>query len=89
VGPHLLRTQTIWRTLTPFWGEEYNLELESKQQDIQLTIFDEDLFTKHEPVKLNKIGRKLGETWGNVGTFESFFLFLEFSLENSYRSKFF
>ncbi|XP_070571992.1 rasGAP-activating-like protein 1 isoform X2 [Ptychodera flava] len=36
------RTATVWKTLDPFWGEEYTLHLPSGFHNLSLYVYDED-----------------------------------------------
>ena len=37
------RTATVYRTLEPFWGEEYTLHVPNEFQAISIHVFDHDL----------------------------------------------
>ena len=39
----LCRTATAFRTLEPFWGEEYTLHVPNEFQDVAVHIYDYDL----------------------------------------------
>lgn len=43
--PHALssRTATVYRTLEPFWGEEYTLHVPNEFQAVSVHVFDYDL----------------------------------------------
>jgi Ca2+-dependent lipid-binding protein len=52
-----VRTATVWRTLEPFWGEEYNLTVFNTASDVlTLTVFDEEKRAKDEPVFIREKG---------------------------------
>lgn len=38
--PH--RTATVWKTLSPFWGEEYEVQLQPGFHSISIYVMDED-----------------------------------------------
>ncbi|XP_071789883.1 rasGAP-activating-like protein 1 isoform X1 [Asterias amurensis] len=42
------RTATVWKTLTPFWGEEYFFHLPGGFQNLSLYIFDEDTMSEDD-----------------------------------------
>ena len=37
------RTATVYRTLEPFWGEDYTLHVPNEFQDVSMHVFDYDL----------------------------------------------
>ena len=37
------RTATVYRTLEPFWGEEYTLHVPNEFQAVSVHVFDHDL----------------------------------------------
>ena len=41
--PILYRTATVYRTLEPFWGEEYTLHVPNEFQAVSAHVFDYDL----------------------------------------------
>eukprot|EP01112_Ceratiomyxa_fruticulosa_P020588 TRINITY_DN7054_c0_g1_i1.p1 TRINITY_DN7054_c0_g1~~TRINITY_DN7054_c0_g1_i1.p1 ORF type:complete len:846 (+),score=186.10 TRINITY_DN7054_c0_g1_i1:374-2539(+) len=46
-GNAQVRTRPIFKTLAPFWGEDFTLDLvEGQVQQIKFTLWDEDKFTK-------------------------------------------
>ena len=51
LGSELFRTQTSWKTATPFWGEEYTLSILNEKLDmLNITVFDEEPGSKDVPV---------------------------------------
>ncbi|KAL6041676.1 Ras GTPase-activating protein 4 [Balamuthia mandrillaris] len=56
---HAIRTRTVWKSLNPFWGEEYNIELtpeEAKElQELTFTIWDEDKISKDDIIGAVKL----------------------------------
>lgn len=38
--PH--RTATVWKTLSPFWGEEYEVHLQPTFHSVSIYVMDED-----------------------------------------------
>lgn len=38
--PH--RTATVWKTLSPFWGEEYEVHLQPSFHSVSIYVMDED-----------------------------------------------
>ncbi|XP_063673788.1 rasGAP-activating-like protein 1 isoform X2 [Bolinopsis microptera] len=65
-GQTVLRTMTIYRTLSPFWGEEYTLHVQRNFFALSVYVYDEDLryddvigkvtLTKKEMVRDYNIG---------------------------------
>lgn len=39
----LCRTATIFKTLEPFWGEEYSLHVPNEFQDLAVFVYDYDI----------------------------------------------
>ena len=37
------RTSTVWKTLSPFWGEEYTLHLPNGFHQVSIYVYDEDV----------------------------------------------
>ena len=37
------RTATVFKTLEPFWGEEYNLHVPNEFQDLAVFVYDYDI----------------------------------------------
>ncbi|XP_022103860.1 rasGAP-activating-like protein 1 isoform X3 [Acanthaster planci] len=42
------RTATVWKTLTPFWGEEYFFHLPGGFQNLSVYVFDEDTVSEDD-----------------------------------------
>uniref|UniRef100_A0A3B3R060 RAS p21 protein activator 4 n=1 Tax=Paramormyrops kingsleyae TaxID=1676925 RepID=A0A3B3R060_9TELE len=43
----IIRTATIWKTLSPFWGEEYNVHLPPSFHTVSFHVLDEDSLRWH------------------------------------------
>ena len=43
LSPPPVRTATAFRTLEPFWGEEYTLHVPNEFQDVAVHVYDYDL----------------------------------------------
>ncbi|XP_038861146.1 ras GTPase-activating protein 4 [Salvelinus namaycush] len=53
----IIRTATIWKTLSPFWGEEYNVHLPPSFHTISFHVLDEDSLSRDDvigKVSINK-----------------------------------
>ncbi|XP_058238779.1 ras GTPase-activating protein 4 isoform X3 [Hemibagrus wyckioides] len=48
--PFLLRTATIWKTLSPFWGEEYNVHVPPSFHTVSLYVMDEDNLSRDDVI---------------------------------------
>lgn len=46
----IIRTATIWKTLSPFWGEEYNVHLPSTFHSIAFYVMDEDAISRDDVI---------------------------------------
>ncbi|GCB70087.1 hypothetical protein scyTo_0012548 [Scyliorhinus torazame] len=46
----IIRTATIWKTLSPFWGEEYNVHLPSAFHSISFYVMDEDAISRDDVI---------------------------------------
>ncbi|XP_069767433.1 ras GTPase-activating protein 4 isoform X2 [Narcine bancroftii] len=46
----IIRTATIWKTLSPFWGEEYNVHLPSTFHSISFYVMDEDAISRDDVI---------------------------------------
>lgn len=44
------RTATVYRTLEPFWGEDYTLHVPNEFQAVSIHVFDYDLMGSKEPL---------------------------------------
>jgi Ca2+-dependent lipid-binding protein len=50
LGGQQVKTQTVWKTLSPLWGEEFNFSVNDPESDVlTITVFDEDKRSKDEP----------------------------------------
>ncbi|NWI21971.1 RASL2 protein, partial [Crypturellus soui] len=38
----IVRTATVWKTLSPFWGEEYEVHLQPSFHSVSFYVMDED-----------------------------------------------
>uniref|UniRef100_A0A8D0CG49 RAS p21 protein activator 4 n=1 Tax=Scleropages formosus TaxID=113540 RepID=A0A8D0CG49_SCLFO len=45
-----LRTATIWKTLSPFWGEEYNVHLPPSFHNVSFHVLDEDSLSRDDVI---------------------------------------
>ncbi len=53
LGGQQVRTQTIWKTLSPLWGEEFHLQVKDVDtEQLTITVFDENKEAKDEPVRV-------------------------------------
>lgn len=41
-GSRTCRTATVWKSLNPFWGEEYTLRLPRGFRSLAIYVLDED-----------------------------------------------
>lgn len=55
------RTATAFKTLEPFWGEEYNLHVPNEFQAISVYMFDYDLMGSKEPLGKVMLSRQIPE----------------------------
>ncbi|XP_062844814.1 ras GTPase-activating protein 4 [Trichomycterus rosablanca] len=46
----IIRTATIWKTLSPFWGEEYNVHLPPSFHTVSLYVMDEDNLSRDDVI---------------------------------------
>ncbi|XP_036435740.1 LOW QUALITY PROTEIN: ras GTPase-activating protein 4 [Colossoma macropomum] len=46
----IIRTATIWKTLSPFWGEEYNVHLPPSFHTMSLHVMDEDSLSRDDVI---------------------------------------
>uniref|UniRef100_A0A8C3U6I2 Ras GTPase-activating protein 4 n=1 Tax=Catharus ustulatus TaxID=91951 RepID=A0A8C3U6I2_CATUS len=44
----IIRTATVWKTLSPFWGEEYELQLQPGFHSISIYVMDEDALSRDD-----------------------------------------
>ncbi|NXL34911.1 RASL2 protein, partial [Glaucidium brasilianum] len=45
----IIRTATVWKTLSPFWGEEYEVHLQPTFHSVSIYVMDEDALS-HDDV---------------------------------------
>lgn len=51
LGEQCFRTQTAWKNITPFWGEEYSMVISDPNADVlSVCVFDEEPGGKDTPV---------------------------------------
>eukprot|EP00050_Salpingoeca_kvevrii_P014197 m.33410 g.33410 ORF g.33410 m.33410 type:complete len:779 (-) comp5614_c0_seq2:49-2385(-) len=58
----IARTSTVWKTLDPFFGEEFVLDLANNFEDVTLGIYDMDRITKDDPIGYVSFPRAALET---------------------------
>eukprot|EP00051_Salpingoeca_urceolata_P018497 m.260028 g.260028 ORF g.260028 m.260028 type:complete len:805 (-) comp19208_c4_seq1:48-2462(-) len=46
----IARTSTVWKTLTPFFGEEFQIELSNNFQSLTVLMYDMDKRTANDPI---------------------------------------
>ncbi|XP_062392133.1 ras GTPase-activating protein 4 isoform X2 [Sardina pilchardus] len=46
----IIRTATIWKTLSPFWGEEYNVHLPPSFHTVSFYVLDEDSLSRDDVI---------------------------------------
>ncbi|MCJ8748770.1 hypothetical protein PDJAM_G00168530 [Pangasius djambal] len=46
----IIRTATIWKTLSPFWGEEYNVHVPPSFHNVSLYVMDEDNLSRDDVI---------------------------------------
>ncbi|KAJ8275835.1 hypothetical protein COCON_G00075870 [Conger conger] len=46
----IIRTATIWKTLSPFWGEEYNVHLPPSFHTVCFHVLDEDSLSRDDVI---------------------------------------
>ncbi|KAM6242244.1 ras GTPase-activating protein 4B [Porphyrio hochstetteri] len=44
----IIRTATVWKTLSPFWGEEYELCLQPTFHSVSIYVMDEDALSRDD-----------------------------------------
>ncbi|KFQ36064.1 Ras GTPase-activating protein 4, partial [Merops nubicus] len=44
------RTATVWKTLSPFWGEEYEVQLQPTFHSISIYVMDEDALSRDDVI---------------------------------------
>uniref|UniRef100_A0A8V1AFM0 RAS p21 protein activator 4B n=1 Tax=Gallus gallus TaxID=9031 RepID=A0A8V1AFM0_CHICK len=46
----IVRTATVWKTLSPFWGEEYEVQLHPTFHSISIYVMDEDALSRDDVI---------------------------------------
>ncbi|XP_068021466.1 LOW QUALITY PROTEIN: ras GTPase-activating protein 4-like [Melanerpes formicivorus] len=46
----IIRTATVWKTLSPFWGEEYEVHLQPSFHSISIYVMDEDALSRDDVI---------------------------------------
>ncbi|NXA35272.1 RASL2 protein, partial [Eudromia elegans] len=46
----IVRTATVWRTLSPFWGEEYEVRLQPGFHSVSFYVMDEDALSRDDVI---------------------------------------
>ncbi|XP_021110107.1 ras GTPase-activating protein 4B isoform X3 [Heterocephalus glaber] len=46
----IIRTATVWKTLCPFWGEEYQVHLPPTFHDVAFYVMDEDALSRDDVI---------------------------------------
>ncbi|XP_074016628.1 ras GTPase-activating protein 4-like [Numenius arquata] len=46
----IIRTATVWKTLSPFWGEEYEVHLHPTFHSISIYVMDEDALSRDDVI---------------------------------------
>ncbi|XP_055653786.1 ras GTPase-activating protein 4-like isoform X1 [Falco peregrinus] len=46
----IIRTATVWKTLSPFWGEEYEVHLQPTFHSISIYVMDEDALSRDDVI---------------------------------------
>ncbi|XP_069647501.1 ras GTPase-activating protein 4-like isoform X1 [Haliaeetus albicilla] len=46
----IIRTATVWKTLSPFWGEEYEVQLQPNFHSISIYVMDEDALSRDDVI---------------------------------------
>ncbi|NXL11503.1 RAS4B protein, partial [Mesembrinibis cayennensis] len=44
------RTATVWKTLSPFWGEEYEVQLQPTFHTVSIYVMDEDALSRDDVI---------------------------------------
>ncbi|NXX97971.1 RASL2 protein, partial [Centropus bengalensis] len=44
------RTATVWKTLSPFWGEEYEVQLPPSFHSVSIYVLDEDALSRDDVI---------------------------------------
>nr|XP_021142695.1 ras GTPase-activating protein 4 isoform X2 [Columba livia] len=46
----IIRTATVWKTLSPFWGEEYKVHLQPTFHSVSIYVMDEDALSRDDVI---------------------------------------
>ncbi|KFP01819.1 Ras GTPase-activating protein 4, partial [Calypte anna] len=46
----IIRTATVWKTLSPFWGEEYEVQLQPNFHSVSIYVMDEDALSRDDVI---------------------------------------
>ncbi|XP_065709242.2 ras GTPase-activating protein 4-like [Patagioenas fasciata] len=46
----IIRTTTVWKTLSPFWGEEYEVHLQPTFHSVSIYVMDEDALSRDDVI---------------------------------------
>ncbi|KFP88769.1 Ras GTPase-activating protein 4, partial [Acanthisitta chloris] len=46
----IIRTATVWKTLSPFWGEEYEVQLQPSFHSVSIYVMDEDALSRDDVI---------------------------------------
>ncbi|XP_051491882.1 ras GTPase-activating protein 4-like isoform X3 [Apus apus] len=46
----IIRTATVWKTLSPFWGEEYEVHLQPTFHSVSIYVLDEDALSRDDVI---------------------------------------
>ncbi|NXH10398.1 RASL2 protein, partial [Bucco capensis] len=57
----IIRTSTVWKTLSPFWGEEYEVHLQPTFHSISIYVMDEDALSRDDVIGKVCITREMLE----------------------------
>uniref|UniRef100_A0A9J7ZSZ2 RAS p21 protein activator 4 n=2 Tax=Cyprinus carpio TaxID=7962 RepID=A0A9J7ZSZ2_CYPCA len=55
----IIRTATIWKTLSPFWGEEYTVHLPPYFRTVSFYVLDEDSLSRDDVIGKVSISKEL------------------------------
>ncbi|CAM4535788.1 unnamed protein product [Leuciscus chuanchicus] len=55
----IIRTATIWKTLSPFWGEEYTVHLSPYFRTVSFYVLDEDSLSRDDVIGKVSISREV------------------------------
>ncbi|KAG5844338.1 ras GTPase-activating protein 4 [Anguilla rostrata] len=55
----IIRTATIWKTLSPFWGEEYNVHLPPSFHTVSFHLLDEDSLSRDDVIGKVSISKEV------------------------------